>query len=318
MQLVPPWMDGVAFTNAQGRDAGLTDAVMRRRAFERPFHGVRLIGSGGSVDGGLIDRCAHLRVALGPDIVYSHTTAARLWGMPLPRWLDDEVHVLTAGGAVVRRPGVMGWKRGEPFAESGLVHGLPVTTPADTWASLATMTADRGGRLPREWLVAIGDFLVSGRRHRRGRDAPLASPADLERALIRHGARRGAVALDWAAPRIRHPVDSPPETFLRLGLVRARLPEPAVQPAVATSAGLRHPDLGYLDARLLIEYLGDVHRSDPETWRKDLQRVQLFEDAGYRVILVGADDLTADGLLALCARVRRALRSHRTPSKARR
>ena len=95
------------------------------------------------------------------------------------------------------------------------------------------------------------------------------------------------------------------------GVQTCALPISEVQPAIRTAAGERHPDLAYVDARLLIEYLGDVHRVDPRTWRSDLTRVQLFEDAGYRVMLAGADELTLEGLPAFAARVRRALRSRR-------
>jgi hypothetical protein len=308
MDSLPPWMDGIPFTLSQGRAAGLTDADMRRKAFERPFHGVRITGTSGRVDGDVIDRCTALRVVLPSTALFSHTTAARLWGMPLPAWLSEDLHVLVPDAAAVRRPGVIGWRRGTDLEDPTLRSGLPVTSPADTWAMLATMTSARGGRFPREWLVAIGDFLISGRRTRFGREPPLASHEDLETARRQHGSRRGAAALAWAIDRIRGPVDSPPETVLRLALVRSRLPEPVAQPPIQTAAGIRHPDLGYLDQGLLLEYLGDVHRTDRRTWLQDLQRIQLFEDAGYRVILVGGDDITPVGLPPLCARVRRAPR----------
>lgn len=73
-----------------------------------------------------------------------------------------------------------------------------------------------------------------------------------------------------------------------------------------TAAGIRHPDLGYLEARVLIEYQGDHHRTDRRQWREDLVRRQLFEDAGHRVIEVSAD-VFDDGCHALAQRVRRAL-----------
>src|SRR5690606_3217304 len=149
------------------------------------------------------------RVVLPSDALFSHATAARLWRMPLPARLDDALHVLTPNRTPVRRPGVIAWTReGEP-AGTDVVRGLPVTTVADTWVSLATMTGTKGGLLTREWLVAIGDFLVSGRRTRFGREPALASLDDLADAVERHGSRRGAVALNWALTRIRSPVDSP-------------------------------------------------------------------------------------------------------------
>lgn len=308
MQTIPPWMDGSPFTIADGRRVGFTAGQLRRKAFERPFHGVRVIGSAGRIDGGLIDRCAALRVVLPAGATFSHATAARIWGMPLPAWLADELHVLVPDRMAVRRSGVVGWRRSGDLRVTVAAHGLPVTTPADTWTLLATMTDARGGRMTRDWLVAIGDFLVSGRRTRYGRNPALATRADLEDAVARHASRRGAVALQWAWERVRAPVDSPPETFVRLGLVREGLAEPLVQPPIRTAVGIRHPDLGYLEERVLLEYLGDVHRTDRATWLKDLERVQLFEDAGYRVILLGALDTTPEGIRALSARVRRALR----------
>lgn len=308
MESVPYWMEGVPFTLPEGRDAGLSDAVMRRRQFERPFHGVRVTAGSGRHSDELADRCAALRVALSRDAVFSHATAARLYGMPLPPWIDERLHVLVPGGGAVRRPGVIGWKRAADLSFAASLHSLPVTSPADTWVTLAAMTGRRGGKLSREWLVAIADFIVSGHRTRYGREPALATLDDLTAALARHGSGRGATGLAWALERVRAPVDSPPETFLRLGLVRARLPEPKVQPTIVTSAGPRHPDLAYLEERVVMEYLGDVHRTDRATWLKDLQRVQLFEDAAYRVILVGGDDLSPTGMPALCARVRRALR----------
>ncbi|QIG38925.1 hypothetical protein G5T42_05020 [Microbacterium sp. 4R-513] len=305
---LPRWMDGVAFTNAEGRRVGLTDAELRRAELARPFHGVRVGGTAGRRDGGLIDRCSDLRVVLPADAAFSHLTAARLWGMPLPAGaVEENLHVLTPGSIPVRRAGVVGWVRRDQF-DVRLLHGLPVLPPADAWAMLAGMSDSRATRLTREWLVAIGDFLISGRRTKWGREPALASIDDLSDAVGRHGSRRGAASLAWALGRVRRPVDSPPETFLRLGLVAARVPEPIPQPTIATSEGDRHPDLGYLAERVLLEYLGDVHRTDAATWRKDLTRVQLFQDAGYRVILVGADDVSRDGLPRLAARVRRALR----------
>jgi hypothetical protein len=238
---------------------------------------------------------------------FSHRTAARLWGMPVPhRWTEREpVDVLAIGKrGRIRRPGIRSW---ETTADIDVVRheSGPLTTPPETWVHLATLTRRE---LPLEWLVAAGDFLISGTRLRGGaRTAPLATMDQLIRSVSRHGSGRGARVLDRALPLLRAPVDSPRETLLRLGLIRAGLPEPVVQPGIRTTAGIRHPDLGYLRERVLLEYLGDVHRSDRRRWLDDLTRVQLFEDAGYRVILVGANDLLPAGLAALAVRVRRAL-----------
>lgn len=112
--------------------------------------------------------------------------------------------------------------------------------------------------------------------------------------------------LRGALDRARSPVDSPRELLLRVALVDAGIPEPQVEVAIRTAAGVRHADLGWPEHRLLLEYQGDEHRTSRRRWLDDLTRVQLLEDAGYRVILVGAADLEDDAR-SLAARIRRAL-----------
>ncbi len=98
---------------------------------------------------------------------------------------------------------------------------------------------------------------------------------------------------------------------MRLAMVDFGLPEPQVQVPVHTAEGLRHADLGYPELRLLFEYQGDQHRTDRNQWLEDLTRVQLFEDAGYRTMLIGADDVTDRTLPALIARIIRARETSR-------
>jgi very-short-patch-repair endonuclease len=175
------------------------------------------------------------------------------------------------------------------------------------WAQLSVLAA--GGRregLTPEWLVAIGDFLVSGARTETGKAQPLCSIAELDKAARLRRGKCGAKLLSSSLPLVRTGVDSPKETELRLGLVAAGLPEPEIQLSVMTAAGKRHADLGYRDARVLLEFQGDEHRVDRRRWMDDLTRVQLFEDAGYRVMLVADADLTPD-CRALASRIRRVL-----------
>ncbi|MDO8384109.1 MAG: hypothetical protein Q7T17_14165 [Microbacterium sp.] len=263
----------------------------------------------------MLERSEHLRPLLGTDQLFSHLTAARIWGMPLPsRELQDEpLHVLSiADSAPMRREGVVGWETEDADVPHGMQDKIPLVAPAEVWTQLAVpgslgrdpLTGHRRS-LSADWLVAVGDYLVSGPRSY-GRRYPLCTMADLRAALARHRSKRGAKALTLAIGQIRRPVDSSQETFLRLGLVAHGLPEPEVQFPVMTVEGLRHADLGYREARVLLEYQGDHHRLDRSQWLEDLRRVQLFQDAGFRPILVGANDL-GPGLPALAARVRRAL-----------
>lgn len=237
--------------------------------------------------------------------------------MPLPfRWSQEEaLHVIALGGsAPMRRDGIVGWETESIAIATRMLDGVRVVDPVDVWCQLAVPGAtgiDDVGvrhRLSPGWLVAVGDYLLTGPRID-GVRTPLCTPEDLERAVLLRRGRRGVRDLRDAIERMRHPVHSPKETFLRLAIIDAGLPEPDVQVPVLTADGWRHADLGYPDRGLLFEYQGDHHRTDRAQWLEDLTRVQLFEDAGKRVMLIGADDVRPRNLPRLIARIRRALRS---------
>jgi very-short-patch-repair endonuclease len=74
-----------------------------------------------------------------------------------------------------------------------------------------------------------------------------------------------------------------------------------------------HPDLAYPEWRVVLEYEGDGHRTDPQQWRRDISRREAFEDAGWRVIRVtGGDVLTEPE--AFLARVCRILAQRAQPA----
>jgi hypothetical protein len=278
---------------------------MRRAGAVRAFHGVYAQGLDLT---DLEERCRALLPVMGAEHWFSHATAAGLWGLPLPEpsSIADPLHVLAVGSRRgLRRDGVTGWQTADLAVPRQVLGLIPVVSPAAVWAHLAVTGAVGPGRaLSREWLVAVGDALVTPRR-RPARPA-LCTIDELAAAAAARAGQRGATSLGWASDRIRPGAESPKESELRLGLVAAGLPEPEVQVGVATADGLRHADLGYRRARLLLEYHGDEHRVSRARWLDDLTRRQLFEDAGYRVIEVGARDLE-HGCRALAARIRRAL-----------
>ncbi|MBO0979768.1 hypothetical protein [Microbacterium sp. SD291] len=299
------------FDDAVG--AGIARSRLRADDIVHAHHGVY----GQRTDAeNLLDRCLRLALVFDGSCAFSHLTAARLWGIPLPfRWTPEEpLHAIAdAGAAPVRRPGVIGWETGDELGRT--VHlGVPIMQPAEVWCQLAMPGAtgtDESGRrrsLSSAWLVAVGDYLLTGPKVD-GIRVPLCTREHLIAALARHKGKRGVRNARAAIDRMRAPVHSPRETLLRLALVDHGLPEPEVQLEVLTADGIRHGDLGYRKARLLIEYQGDHHRTDRAQWLEDLTRTQLFEDAGYRVILAGAADLEPSGIRSLAERIRRALRA---------
>jgi hypothetical protein len=154
--------------------------------------------------------------------------------------------------------------------------GVLVTTPIRTAWDLAR-------RLPLvEGVVAV-DALA-----RRGCFAP----ADLlKRRTGQHGAR-GCRRLDAVVTLSDPRAESPPETRLRLGLVRAGLPPPEVQFRVIDEYGytLARLDLAYPEAKLAIEYDGAVHFERRRAIR-DRQRDAELAGYGWLTLRLTPDDL---------------------------
>jgi hypothetical protein len=301
-----------AFRAAEAVDAGVPRSRLRADDIGHPHHGLYLPRA---AELQLFERCAAFAALLGPDRWFSHLTAARLRGIPLPMpWTPDEpLHVLAMSDAApTRRPDVVGWESERSDFDREVIGLIPLVGPAEAWCQLSvpgsTGTDAATGRkrnLNEAWLVAAADYVLTGPRID-GRNRPLCTRKQLEAAIRKRRGARGVKALVRALVRARPGAQSPKETKLRLGLVECGLPEPVTQFPVMTAEGLRHADLGYDEARVLLEYQGDQHRTDRRQWLRDLTRVQLFQDAGYHVILVGAHDLEPD-CSALADRVRRAL-----------
>ena len=240
------------------------------------------------------DRCAAYSARATPDQFYSHVTAARLLGLPLPARAMREQQLHVSVTAPLKAPevrGIVGHKLDRPVR---LVTIGPhrVASPVDAWVQLA-------GTLTEHELIVMGDALVRKKR-------PLATMVELEGAVVDQGRRRGARALRAAAARVRPGTASPPETELRLLIIAAGLPEPLVGCEVHDNGYfVGTPDLAYPEFKVAIEYEGEVHRVDLKTFRDDIERRERFEDAGWRVIRVTADHLLRPN--ALVDRIRFAL-----------
>lgn len=262
---------------------GVSPARLRGDDIDRPYHGVRTVGIDLTTVRG---RCRAYRPRLRPNEVFSHTTAAVLYGVPLPPDCESEtvLHVASDDRSRPRTAGVVGHRI--RAMRTVLFDRLPLASPADTWCQLAT-------RLTLEDLVAAGDAFVSGERIARGvRSEPLCTVSDLRAAIDRHPPARGTRRLDEAIGLVRTGVDSRRETLTRLLIVQHGLPEPSVAPPVPVAGGLvLHPDLGYPELRVAVEYEGDEHRADPVRWRDDIARRRALEAVGWRVLRVTIADL---------------------------
>ena len=265
----------VAFSVGDALRAGIGPERLRRRDLVAPIHGVRApVG----VPVGPIEAVA---AVLRPGQRFSHTTAARIWGAPLPRtYRDDEtVHVSSSTEVAMRRVGVVGHR--SPALDVRESPSGPVSSPADTWFECASMLSVAD-------LVALGDHMV-------GRNE-LATVDDLA-AAVRPGFR-GARTARAALDRIRAGAESAMETHLRLAVVDAGFPEPALNIDVRGDDGafLGRVDMAWQEHRIALEYDGDHHR-ERETFRNDQRRSNGFTVNGWLVIHATAVDLARPAVL---------------------
>jgi hypothetical protein len=228
---------------------------------------------------------------------FSHFTAARLHGLPLPRALDAEqpLHVIRdAEVGAVRRQGVVG-HRGLLTRDVVTIHGVPAISAADTWVDMGELIAP-GIPLGLDDLIVLGDAVAN----------LCGSVEPLLVALERRVAPRGKLTLLEALEFIRVGSESPGETRSRLVLVRAGLPEPELNKPVYGPGRLwlGRPDMRWKKHRTLLEYQGREFHDGEEQRAKDEVRFAGFSDHGWTVVPVWNDDVNTDeARVALVLRV---------------
>ena len=125
--------------------------------------------------------------------------------------------------------------------------------------------------------------------------------------LRRHPKMQGIVKARAAVDLIRVGADSAPETFLRLAMMDAGLPEPELQVQIVPGDSYSPAaDLGYRRQRIAIQYDGGHHLTR-EQQSRDNRRDAAFHFAGWRYFKFNADDLANEFRRAV-AQVRTALR----------
>lgn len=250
-------------------------------AFTNPARGTRITAAVGDQSVALFEA---VRCLATSDQFFSHTTAARIHGAPLPARFDGEAKVHLAsptGGSRMRRPGVVGHRLKSEVVE---IEGMPVESLPDLFVHLAPM-------LSLEELVAVGDWMVAPRR--RGS----LSIAELFDAVRRYEGVRGLERARHALALVRVGSESPRESLVRLLIAFRGLPEPTLQHEVRDSAGafVARIDLCWPELRLAVEYDGEQHVDDPAQVARDAIRLRALQDMGWEIIHVTKDDLRDGG-----------------------
>ncbi|MCA1782478.1 MAG: hypothetical protein ABR500_08215 [Dermatophilaceae bacterium] len=277
---------------------------------------------------GLDGRAAAFALALPDDVVFSHVTAARLWGLPLPRCLEspgdhDPLHVMRiTSRPAVERSGCV-HHRGLERRTVTRVKGVPVTSVADTWCDLIEACP----KLSLGDAVMLGDAAVEAiqptkwvdERHSHADPASSEWWADpvaegcralREPVIVRRSFRGRRLA--WAALRLIRPrVWSPMESYSRVVLVEAELPEPELNATITHDDGGGFIAIGDLvwrkqsyRRRVVGEYNGATHEQ-PSARESDHSKRLLLEDEGWKVLEIYARDVfTASGRFTLVHRLR--------------
>ncbi len=313
---------GESFSYRSARAAGVSARRLRHPDLAAPFRGARmrpaahddeptddprLDGSPYALEarraaGEIARRARALATIAAPDWFFSHTTAAVLWGLPVPlrllraavgparvgarrRTAGIDVAVLTPGRAS-RAAGVRGHQLSAVLASVRTVHGLRVSSPATTWALLAAeLTVDE--------LIELGDAIVQiprqGGMRRGGESDALATIAQLV-AAADAPYRRAAGKLRDALAEVRVGSSSVAETRIRRDCQRAGLPSPELDFDVFTAEGeaIGYTELAHPRYRLLIEYEGDHHRTDRAQWQRDVDKHTACAAAGWEVLRLTA------------------------------
>ncbi|WP_146035476.1 endonuclease domain-containing protein [Microbacterium testaceum] len=258
---------GTSFTVREATRLGVPRDRLTAMDLRSPFHGTRTSVHLHTT----ADRCRAYEPRLTAAQFFSHQTAALLWGLPLPGPVPQHLHVSAMPpGREPRTRGVIGHRLEMSPDQLTLRHGLPVASPSETWAQLASTLGE-------DDLVAVGDAILT---------AGLADRADLVEASERPR-RRGAKALAAAVPFLRAGAESPRESAVRLVLVRAGLPEPELNWVLRDAAGrfVARLDLAYPDYRVAVEYDGRQH-ADLEQFRRDADRWPAIAGQGWVLIRV--------------------------------
>ena len=237
----------------------------------------------------------------------SHSTAALLWGIPLPPWLAGAfgIHISkNASSAPPWRTGIAGHHTRFKPGEVVQLKGLAVTTPLRTWLDLA-------GMLELDDLVAAGDFLVCEHNRIFGpKRVALVKLPVLKDAVLHEFHRRGIVKAREAADLVRVGADSVPETRIRLSLERAGIPDLTLNYDVEDDNGndVSWPDLAIPEWKVALEYDGEHHRAPRQKGIDDARDV-LMRQLGWQQLRITKEMLDRDGDKAVVALVRNALRA---------
>ena len=171
------------------------------------------------------------------------------------------------------------------MTRSALAGRLPVATPART-------AFDLGRYLPFEKAVAHLDDLARATR---------ITASEVLALTQRYAGARGVRCCRTAVDMMDPGAQSPKETWLRLLLIRSGYDRPMTQiPLFEYGVPAAYLDMGWPQIRVGVEYDGDQHRTDRDTYVKGIRRDELIARLDWLNVRVVKEDREID----ILARVR--------------
>ncbi len=249
--------------------AGVATRHELRRDYTKLYRGV-FVRNGGEVS--LKDRAIGAWLATGRHGVIAGVTASALHGAS---WVDAQRPIEVTGANGRPQDGLLLRTESLVPDEITRVGGLPVTTRVRT-------AFDLGRHLERTDALARLDALMWNQRF---------EPDEVAELAARHPRSRGLRQLRELLPLVDGGAASPRESVIRLMLHDNGFPRPETQfPVLDCSRPVAFLDLAYPDYGVAVEYDGDHHRTDRQTYVKDIARLRMLEQRDWIVIRVIAED----------------------------
>jgi hypothetical protein len=213
-------------------------------------------------------------LAAGATAFASHSTAARLFGLPFPEWLDTSFEVTVVLGRYAELDGVRLHRTGMLVERDVTrVDGIPVSSPERTIVDLSSRLSVRHLGVLTD--AALRQRITTGRRVQQCCDrlhrAPGRSPTTVYRMLMARfpdAAERESVLEDFVYESIRH----------------FGLPLPRCQVAVRAGDKRYRIDMAYPEHKIAIEADGFETHGPRAAFDADRQRGNDFALLGYRAL----------------------------------
>ncbi len=216
-------------------------------------------------------------LAVGPDAVLSHVSAAVLWGLVRSPGVGEPIHVTTTR-----------WVRSRPRVR---VHVTRSLRPADR-----TRRYNIPVTRPERTLADVAAVLPDGVLRRALREAQVQRLVDIKALAVqlrsgRAGAARLRVLIGAGPTPTRSELeDRALDLFLQHGL-----PRPRVNAILRVGGRAYEVDFLFVEQRVVVEVDGDRFHGTRLARDRDAAKQLALEAAGYRVIRLTWRQVTAEG-----------------------